>query len=147
MTASAILGKGATLQMSDATLTAFSTVAELRTLPIPALQGSRLDVTTHDSPGFTRQFVSGLDDVPAAQFEINWLPGNATHDESTGLLSVQRSKAIRVFKVTLPTAVSPTKVFTFSAQVLQFTPTVPIDNVMQVQVQLQPTGAPGIASS
>ncbi len=147
MTASAILGKGATLQMSDATLTAFSTVAELRTLPIPALQGSRLDVTTHDSPGFTRQFVSGLDDVPAAQFEINWLPANATHDETTGLLSIQRSKAVRVFKVTLPTAVSPTKVFTFSAQVLQFTPTVPIDNVMQVQVQLQPTGAPGIASS
>lgn len=147
MTASAILGKGATLQMSDSTLTAFSTVAELRTLPFPQLQGSRLDVTTHDSPGFVRQFISGLDDIPAASFEINWLPDHASHDESTGLLALQRSKAIRVFKVTLPTAVSPTKVFTFSAQVLQFNPTVPIDNAMQVQVQLQPTGAPGIASA
>ncbi len=147
MTASAILGKGATLQMSDSTLTAFSTVAELRTLPFPQLQGDRIDVTTHDSPGFTRQFVSGLDDIPAQTFEINWLPANATHDESTGLLALQRSKAIRVFKVTLPTAVSPTKVFTFSAQVLQFNPTVPIDNVMQVQIQLQPSGAPTIASA
>lgn len=147
MTGSAILGKGAVLSMSDATLTAFSTVAELRSVPFPALQGSRLDVTTHDSPGFVRQFVSGLDDIPAAQFDINWLPAAASHDETTGLLSLQRSKAVRVFKVTLPTAVTPTKVFTFSAQVLQFTPTVPIDNVMQVQVQLQPTGAPGIAST
>ena len=147
MTASAILGKGETLQMSDDTMTAFSTVAELRTLPFPQLQGDRIDVTTHDSPGFVRQFVSGLDDIPAQTFEINWLPGNATHDETTGLLSLQRSKAQRVFKVTLPTAVSPPKVFTFTGQVLQFNPTVPIDNVMQVQIQLQPSGAPTIASA
>lgn len=147
MTASAILGKGAILQMSDATLTAFSTIAELRSIPFPQLQGERIDVTTHDSPGFVRQFVSGLDDLPAATFDINWLPGNATHDETTGLLSVQRSKAVRVFKVTLPTAVSPTKVFTFSGQVLQFNPTVPVDNVMQASIQLQPSAAPTIASS
>lgn len=147
MTAAAILGKGAVLQMSDSTLTAFSSVAELRSVPFPQLQGDRLDVTTHDSPGFVRQFVSGLDDLPAATFDINWLPGNATHDESTGLLALQRSKAVRVFKVTLPTAVSPTKVFTFSAQVLQFNPTVPVDNVMQAQIQLQPSAAPTIGSS
>jgi hypothetical protein len=147
MTAAAILGKGAVLQMSDSTLTAFSSVSELRSVPFPQLQGDRIDVTTHDSPGFTRQFVSGLDDIPAATFDINWLPGNATHDENTGLLALQRSKAVRVFKVTLPTAVSPTKVFTFSAQVLQFNPTVPIDNVLQAQVQLQPSAAPTIAST
>src|ERR1051325_6029666 len=132
--------------MSDSTLTAFTSVAELRSIPFPQLQGSRLDVTTHDSPGFVRQFVSGLDDLPAVQFDINWLPTAASHDESTGLLSVQRSKAIRVFKVTLPTAVSPTKVFTFSAQVLQFNPSVPVDNVLQAQVQLQPNAAPSIGS-
>ena len=147
MTASAILGKGAVLQMSDSTLTAFSSIAELRDAPIPQLQGDRIDVTTHDSPGFVRQFVSGLDDLPAVTFNVNWLPNNATHDETTGLLSVQRSKAIRVFKVTLPTAVSPTKVFTFSGQVLQFNPTIPVDNVMQAAIQLQPSAAPTIASS
>jgi predicted secreted protein len=147
MTAAALLGKGAVVQMSDSTLTAFASIAEVRDVPIPQLQGARLDVTTHDSPGFVRQFVSGLDDLPAVNMAINWLPGAASHDESTGLLSVQRSKAIRVFKVTLPTAVSPTKVFTFSAQVLQFNPTVPVDNVMQATIQLQPNAAPGIASS
>src|SRR5687767_13384425 len=103
MTAAAILGKGAVLQMSDATLTAFSAISELRSAPFPQSQAERIDVTTHDSPGFDRQFVSGLSDLPAIQFDINWLPANATHDETTGLLSVQRSRAIRVFKVTLPT--------------------------------------------
>lgn len=147
MTQSAILGKGAVLQMSDSTLTAFSTVSELRSIPFPQSTSDRLDVTTHDSPGFDRQFKSGLSDLPAVSFEINWLPGHASHDESTGLLSVQRSKAVRVFKVTLPTAVSPTKVFTFSAQVNTFNPTVPIDNVMQATVELQPNAAPTIASS
>lgn len=143
----AILGKGAVLQMSDSTLTAFTTVTEIRSVPFPQLQGDRIDVTTHGSPGFTRQYISGLDDIPAATFAINWLPADASQDETTGLLAVQRSKATRVFKVTLPTAVSPTKVFTFSAQILQFNPTVPIDNAMQAEIQLQPTAAPTIGSA
>jgi hypothetical protein len=124
----------------------FATIAELRAVPMPQRQGARLEVTTHDSPGFLREYVSGLDDIPAAAFQINWLPNHPTHDENTGLLYLQRTKFIRRFKLYLPPGVQPQKVFTFPAQVLQFNPTVPIDNVMQAEVQLQPTAAPSIGS-
>jgi len=135
------------MQMSDATLTAFSAISELRSAPFPQSQADRLDVTTHDSPGYDRQFKSGLNDLSAVTFDINWLPASAAHDHTTGLLSVQRSKATRVFKVTLPTTISPPQVWTFSGEITQFNPTAPVDGILQASVQLQPSGQPAIASS
>jgi predicted secreted protein len=147
MTQLALLGKGALLKMAATDGTTFATIAELRSVPFPQLVGSRLDVTTHDTSGFVRQYVAGLDDLPAIRFQINWLPANATHDETTGLLSVQRDKSIRNWKLQLPAAVTPTKVFSFQAQITTFNPTVPIDNVMQVEIELQPNAAPTIGST
>lgn len=147
MTQLALLGKGALLKMAAADGTTFATIAELRSVPFPQLQGSRLDVTTHDTSGYVRQYVAGLDDLPAVRFQCNWLPNNPTHDELTGLLYVQRSKEIRNFKLQLPPNVTPTKVFSFQAQITTFNPTVPIDNVMQIEVELQPNAAPTIGST
>lgn len=147
MTASALLGKGAILKVADSVGTTYATIAELRSIPFPARQASRLDVTTHDTPGTDRAYVSGLTDLPAVRFQINWLPNNATHDETTGLLALQISQDKRNFKLILPPVVTPTKVFTFQAQVSQFSPTVPVDNVMTVDVELIPNAAPTIGTS
>jgi hypothetical protein len=152
MTAAALLGKGAILKVHDGALgindpAAYATIAELRSVPFPQRQAARLDVTTHDTPGTDRAYVNGLTDLPAVRFQINWLPANPTHDETTGLLGLQISGAKRYFKLALPAVVTPAKVFTWQAQVSQFNPTVPVDNVMTVDVELQPNAAPTIGTS
>lgn len=146
MTSAAIHAYGTLLKMDDG-LGSYTTVAELRGIPWPQIQNPRLDVTTHDGPGFGRQYVNNLADYPAVGFQVNYLPWHPTHDHLTGMIYVQAQNLKRNFKIFMPPAVSPALVLTFEAQVSQFNVTAPVDNVLTADVQLQPTGTPTFGST
>jgi hypothetical protein len=128
----------------------FAVIAELKSIPIPQAERPRIDVSTHDNAGFTREYVLNMSDLPALTFEINWLPKNATHDHLTGLNHLQITGQEANFKVRLNAAVGTgtnSVVISFRATVPQFSPSAPVDNVYTASVQLQPTAAPTYGSS
>jgi hypothetical protein len=88
-----------------------------------------------------------MSDLPAVEFEINYLPHDPTHDHLTGLLHMQITGVSRNFKVQYNAAVTPTLVLTFPATVTRFNPAAPVDGPYTASVQLQPQAAPTYGSS
>jgi hypothetical protein len=148
MTNNAIHAFGTILKMGDGEdPEVFASVAELRGVPVPQMESPRIDVSTHDNLGFVREYINNLSDMPAVEFEINYLPHDPTHDHVTGLLNLQRTGEQRNFKVQYNAAVTPTLVLTFPATVTRFSPVAPVDGPYTASVQLQPTAAPTYGSS
>lgn len=128
----------------------FTSVAELKSIPVPQMESPRIDVSTHDNSSFAREYVNNMVDFPAVSFDINYLPRNATHDHLTGLLHLQLTGNQANFKVFYNSRVGTganAVVLTFPATVTSFRPTAPVDNVYTATVQLQPTAAPTYGSS
>ncbi len=145
MTDLAILAKGSVLNMGDAPTTGsptYASVAELLAVPWPQRERTRIDTTTHDSPGESRQYIAGLSDLPAVDFEIFYLPNEPTHDYSTGLGAMQQSGDIVAFQVITQPDVVPSQTLTFNAYVNRFNVSAPVDGPYRAAVQLQPTSEP-----
>lgn len=145
MTDAAILAKGSILRMGDALAAetpTYAEVAELLSVPWPQRERTRIDTTTHDSPGESRQYIAGLSDLPAVDFEIFYLPNEATHDYSTGLGAMQQSGDIVGWQVVTQPDVIPSQTLTFDGYVNRFNVTAPVDNAYRAAVQLQPTSEP-----
>jgi hypothetical protein len=148
MSNAAIHAFGTILMMHDgATPGAYASVGQLRSVPIPQMESPRIDVSTHDNSGFTREYINNLSDLPAVEFEIYYLPHDPTHDHLTGLLNLQITGAKRSFKVKYNAAVTPPLVLTFPATVTRFNPSAPVDGPYSAAVQLQPSAAPTYGSS
>lgn len=136
MTASALHAFGTLLKIGDgASPEVFTTVAEVREVPVPGLEGATIDVTTHESPGGIREHIANIPDLSDLSFDIFYIPSNATHDENTGLLKKTLTRAKTNFKVVYNTS-SP-KVCSFSAYVTRFSPRAPVDNVWSANVRLK----------
>jgi hypothetical protein len=148
MTKNAIHAFGTILRMHDGeTPGSYASIAELKGVPIPQLESPRIDVSTHDNSAFVREYINNMSDLPAVEFEINYLPHDPTHDHLTGLLYLQLTGESRTFKVQYNAAVTPTLVLTFPATVTRFSPVAPVDGPYTASVQLQPQAAPTYGSS
>lgn len=80
----------------------FTTVAELRTISGPTLTAETIDVTTHNTPTPFRRYISGLLDGGEVTFDINFIPTDATHGYSTGLLKDMTDRTRRNFQIVFP---------------------------------------------
>lgn len=151
MTRKAIHAWGTQLLLGDGAVPeVFAVISELKSVPIPQAERPRIDASTHDNDADTREYVPNLSDLPALTFEINWLPNDPTHDEITGLNSLQRSGQTANFKVRLNDRVGTgvnAKVISFPASVPNFAPSAPVDNLYTASVQLQPSAVATYASS
>jgi len=61
-----------------------------------------IEVTNYGSPDRFREYIAGLKDGGSLNAEGNWLPNNATHDESTGLLESFNDDSNHNWKLVLP---------------------------------------------
>lgn len=123
----------------------YATIPECKNAPIPGTDHPRIDVSTHDNTGFTREYVANLGDyAPVSLGDVNWLPNDTVHAQMQAL---NASGAIRLFKTYLNSGVSPAVVITFLAYVATWLPNAPVDNVYTVACTLQPTSAPTYGSS
>lgn len=148
MTKNAIHAFGTQLLMSDMAVSpTFAPVAELKTVPFPALDRPRIDVSTHDNAQFAREYVLNMADLPEQNFEINYLAHDPTHDHLTGLLYHAITGDEVDFKTLLNSSVSPPLYINYSARVSKFTPAAPVDNVYSAAVTLQPSAPPTYSSS
>lgn len=137
----AIDSNGTLLQAGDgATPTeAFTTIAEVLDISGPSLSLETEDVTSHDSGG-NAEYIGTILDGGEVSFEINYIPGNATHNATAGLLKTMTDKAVRNFKLVFPTA-SPVT-WQFTALVTGFEPAAPAKGKLTASVTLKVTGAP-----
>lgn len=83
----ATLGYGTKLKMGDgASPEVFTELGEVGDFE-DSDTVDQIEVTNHQSAGNRREFISGLIDGDEISFPVNYIPANATHDRTTGVLS------------------------------------------------------------
>lgn len=98
------IGYGATLEFGNGeSPEVFTEIAEVTKLGDISFTTASVDVTHLKSANAAREFIAGLIDGGEVPIEGNYLPGDATQDGDTGLLSIFTSRVTRNWKLKIPT--------------------------------------------
>lgn len=142
---SAIIGMGAKLQRGDGGTPTenFTDIAEVRNITGPGPTMDTVDATHLGSPGGWEESIAGVLRAGEVTFELNYIPTEATHKATGGLLGDLKNKTKRNFKLLFPDASITT--WSFSAWVTRFEPGTPHDDKLVANVTLKITGQPTLA--
>lgn len=121
----------------------FATIAEVSSISGPSITLETIDVTTHSSGEPWRQFVGGLLDGGEVSFDINFIPTNATHGYSAGLLKDMTDRTQRNFQLVFPDNLATT--WAFTGLVTAFECSEAIDDVIKASVTVKLSGKPTLA--
>ena len=137
----AIIANGTFLKIGDGVASpsteGFTTVPEVSTLSGPSVKFDLLDVTSHDSSGFFKEYIPGLADGDNIAFKINWKPSNTVH---VGLRTDSYARTKRNFKTVFPDS-SLNTVLT-ATYIQTIAPTADIGKVLEASGTLKITGLP-----
>lgn len=138
MSSIAKIANGTLLKVGDgASSEAFTTVPEVMRLSGPAIRFDLLDVTSHDTVGFFREFIPGLADGEKIGASINWRPANTVHKN---LRIDSYARTLRNFKIVFPDTSDNT---VLSATYIEnISPKADIGTPMLADISLKITGAP-----
>lgn len=136
---SGVLAAGAAGVLSGGTYgtEVFTLIPGVIDLGGPNRQNELVDVTSHDSPNYYREFLPILRDGGQVSGELNYLPSNTQHN---GLSTDFENRTLRNFTITFPDGT----LVTFAAYVETFEITSPIDTQLKASFGLKITGAPTI---
>lgn len=112
----------------------FTNVAELRNFTPPPLNRNPLETTTHNEADDS--WIVGIRRKGDMQANINYVPTNATHSASAGLLKDWQDGVRKIYQITFPDGYK----WLFSGFVSSFAPTAPVDDVLTADVTWRPTG-------
>lgn len=144
MATKAISGKGTLLKMGDGAGTeVFTTIAEVKSIGGPSFASDTIDVTSHDSPGAYREFIASLIDPGELSFDINFVPTDATHNVSTGLLRDFQNRIRRNYKIVFPDTSATT--WNLQGIVTAVQINAPTDDVLSASITIKITGQPTLA--
>lgn len=131
-------GYGTLLKMGDAgTPETFTTVAEITDIELPEIKLNTDDATSHDSAGWEESIATLLSGGEPT-FKANWLPTNATQNESTGVLYAILNRQKRNWKIVLPNSV---KTFSFAGIVTSFKGVPALKEKMSLEFKIKISGA------
>lgn len=141
----ALFAFGTLLKIGDgATPTeGFTTIAEVTNIGGPGFSMDTPDVTSHSSANKWREFIAGLLDAGEVTFTINFIPTNATHSQTSGLLKDMKNRTKRNFQLVFPDSGATT--WTLPTFITGFEPGEPIDNALTADVTLKVAGEPTLA--
>lgn len=135
---------GTLLKIGDAaSAETFTTIAEVRDIKGPSLELATEDMTNHSSTNGWEESIGTILSGGDVQFELNWIPGNATQSYSAGLLKDMVNRTLRNFQLVIPAASNVT--WSFSAYVVKFPPDLPVKGGQRVSVTLKISGYPTLA--
>ena len=144
MATSAIAAFGTFLKQGDGgTPEAFTTIAEVRDISGPELVSETVEVTNHDSVDGWKEYVATLLGGGAVTFGVNYIPTDATHDHTTGLLVDMTARTLRNWQLVFPDAGSTT--WSFPAYVTGCVPAEPVAGELSMAVTLLISGKPTLA--
>jgi hypothetical protein len=131
----AIAGPGFLLQV-DISGT-YTTIAEVKDITGPDTTVDVVDVTNQDSPDNFEEIIPTLKRGGTTSFDINFVPSDATHDSTTGLLSYLNSRSEEDWQIILPgTGLS----VQFSGYVVKWGPKFPVANVATASMDIRVSG-------
>jgi len=143
MTSSAFWAYGSILQAGDgATPEVFTSVAEITELVPPAMSKDSIDVTNHGSSDGYREFIPGMRDGGEVSFKANWLPTNATHDGTTGLLESFNDDELHNWKIIAPDTLIT---IAFSGFLTAFEPDTPLEGQGTLSGTIKVSGKPTVS--
>jgi predicted secreted protein len=99
-----------------------------------------IDVTCHNTADPWRLFIGGLLNAGEVSLELNFIPTEATHDPSTGLIADMVNRAQRNFQIVFPDVQVTT--WDFTALVTAFEMSSDPADVLQASVTLKLSGKP-----
>lgn len=120
----------------------FATVAEVKKLKIGVKLNTK-DVTSHSSANAWVEKIPTLLEGDGVKATLNWLPGHATQSYSTGLLKDMVNRTARDFQIVIPAASNVT--WSFTAYVAKFEGALDVDDVQELDIELELTGAMSLA--
>jgi hypothetical protein len=141
---SAISSFGTLLKIGDgATSESFTTIAEVTDLGGPNLSLDTEEVTNHSSTDGWDEFIGTILRAGEVPFEVSFIPTNATHSYSAGLIKDMVNRTKRNFQLIFPNISSTT--WSFAALVTKFDPKEPVKGRLSASITLKITGKPTLA--
>lgn len=121
----------------------FTNIAEVRDIAGPNLSLDVEDVTSHTSAGGWEEVVATILRSGQVTFDCNFVPADATHDPSTGLIADMVNRVLRTFQLVFPDTATTT--WEFSAYVVGFNPAEPVAGSLSAAIALKISGQPTLA--
>ncbi len=138
MSTIAIVAQGTLLKMGDgASPEMFTTIPEVKTLTGPSVKFDLLDATSHDSPGFFKEYIPGLADGDNIAAVVNWRPSNTVHK---AVRTNSYARTLVNFKVIFPDTPDNTVALTAYIQTIQ--PKADIGKILEASLTIKVTGEP-----
>ena len=129
------------LKRGDAgTPEAFTTIANVGDISGLDLKNQMEDSTTHSSASTEESFPT-IQSYGPVKFPVNFLPTDATHNYSAGLIKDWKNRTKRNFQMVF----SDGTTWTFGAYVEQVTVKATVKGILQADVTLRVTGAATLA--
>ncbi len=119
---------------------AFTTIASVGDIAGPSLKNQMEDATTHDSAGNEESFPT-VRSYGQIKFPINFLPTNATHNYTAGIVHDWSAKHKWNYKLTF----SDSTYWIFPCYVEQIDFKEPVKGLLSADVTLRVTGAATLA--
>lgn len=137
----AISSFGALLKIGDGGAPeSFSAIAEVADIGGPSFELGTEESTHHQSTDGWREFVPTLLDGGEVEFELNFLPADASQGYSGGLLDDMVNRVLRNFQLVFPDVATTT--WAFGAYVTGFEPDAPVEGKLSASVTLKISGKP-----
>ncbi len=113
---------------------AFAAIAELRDISGPALSRNPIETTNHNDSD--ESFVVGIRRHGEVTFTIGYIPTDASHDDTAGLIESWQNGDRDVFRITYPDGTA----WVFSGFVTNFAVSAPVDDGLTADVSIRTTG-------
>ncbi len=140
----AVSSFGTLLKIGDGAGTeVFTTVAEVMDITGPSISLDTEEVTSQTSANGYDEHIGTIKRGGDVTFDLNYGPTDATHDESTGVLSVLEGKALNNFQIVMTDAGTTT--WSFAALVIGFEPAMPVAGALRASCTMKISGKPTLA--
>lgn len=137
----AVFGFGTLFKMEDPNVPGtYLTVAEVTNIGGPGISVDTLDATSHSSVNAWKEFIAALIDAGEVSLDIHYVPDNATHNNTTGMLSRLTSRAKTNFRLVWPNVAATT--WNFAGFCTAFNPTAPTGDFLSASLTVKLTGQP-----
>ena len=143
MSTEARLGYGTLLQRY--TGASWVTVAEQVSISGPSLSSDDVEVTNHDSPGGSKEYIPALMDTGEVSFDGNFIPSAASQ---TQLLADQKARTVADWRIVLPDAtdVDNRTKWTFPGYIKTINFSYPTQEVMAINATMKLAGEATLSS-
>jgi hypothetical protein len=140
----AISSFGTLMKIGDGQATeTFTTIAEVLDINGLGISLDTEDATNHSSTDGWEEVIPTILRTDPITFTIQFIPTNATHSYSTGLIGDAASRTLRNFQIVFPDAAATT--WTAACYVRKVSPSAPVAGKLTADVELKPSGKPSLA--